>query len=335
MHDLINRTPYQAMLFPALTREGDELCLVIVKGTFTFGAGRAAVEPAGEQVPVMAADVPYGDPATSSAKYEADTSPPKPGTDVVLVGQAHSDKAVTELDVGLSVGPVRQVLRVFGDRVWYQGPLGWTPTAPKPFRSMPLTYERAFGGQDAVVADKAKAEPRNPVGTGFVGAGGKDRIEHLPLPNLEDPANLIGSPSDRPAPVGMGFVGRHWAPRSAFVGTYDEQWREERAPLLPLDFDERFYNGAPEALVARPHLRGGEPVRLLGCSPEARVVDFRLPAVKLQVEAVIRGATRTAAPVLDTVVIEPDERRVALTWRAAVPCTRNYLHVERVTVAAA
>src|SRR4051812_40305446 len=262
MLDLRNQTPFQAQLFPALTKEGDELCLVIVKGTFTFD--RAGVQPAEAQQPLATADVHYGEPATTSAKYEADTSPPKLGTDVVLVGQAHSDRAVTELDVGLSVGPWRKVLRVFGDRVWYQGPLGWTPTAPKPFRSMPLTYERAFGGEDAVRSDKAQKEPRNPVGTGFVGAGGKERIEHLPLPNVEDPANLIGSPGDKPAPVGMGFLGRHWSPRASLVGTYDERWREGRAPLLPLDFDERFYNGAPEGLVARPYLRGGEPVRLLG-----------------------------------------------------------------------
>src|SRR5262249_26571503 len=150
----------------------------------------------------------------TSARYEADSSPPKLGTDVVLVGQAHSDRPVTELDVGLQVGPVRKVLRVFGDRVWYRGPLGWSPTAPRPFRAVPLTYERAFGGEDAAGPDKPQREDRNPVGTGFVGSGGTERIDHLPLPNLEDPANLISSPGDRPAPVGVGYVGRHWAPRS-------------------------------------------------------------------------------------------------------------------------
>ena len=104
MLDLRNRTPFQAQLFPALTREGEELCLVIVKGTFTFD--RSGVQPAGEQQPLAVADVHYGEPATTSAKYEADTSPPKPGTDVVLVGQAHSDRPVAELDVGLGGGPV-------------------------------------------------------------------------------------------------------------------------------------------------------------------------------------------------------------------------------------
>lgn len=333
MLELQNKTAFQAQLFPALTKHAEELLLVIVKGTFTFERG--AVRPADEQVPVTAADVHYGEPAKSSVKYEADTCPPKLGTDVVLVGQAHSARPATALDVGLSVGPLRKLLRVTGDRLWYQGPMGWRMTPPNPFRSMPLTYELAFGGADTVHPNPAKHdfERRNPIGTGFVGSGGKERTEHLRVPNVEDPAALIQSPSDRPAPAGVGWIGRHWLPRSTFGGTYDARWREERAPLLPLDFDESFYSGASAGLVARPYLRGGEPVRLLNCSPDGETVDFKLPAVGLQVEAVIRGNTSTAVPLLDTVLIEPDEHRVALTWRAAIPCTRNFLNVERVTVA--
>jgi hypothetical protein len=263
MLDLRNQTPFRAQLFPALTKHGEELLLVVVKGTFTVERGET--RPAEEQVPLVISDVHHGEPGASSAKYEADNCPPKPGTDVVLVGQAHSRKAVTALDVGLAVGPLRKTLRVTGDRVWYQG-VGWRMTDPKPFRAMPLTYERAFGGD---------REPRNPVGTGCIGSKGQERPEHVPLPNVEDPANLIQSPGDRPAPAGVGWVGRNWAPRAALVGTYDERWREERAPLLPPDFDERFYNGASAGLVARPHLRGGERVRLLNCSPEGEVVDFQ------------------------------------------------------------
>jgi hypothetical protein len=35
---------------------------------------------------------------------------------------------------------------------------------------------------------------------------------------------------------------------------------------------------------------------------------------------------------LETVLLEPDENRVALTWRAALPCDRKVLKVEKVTV---
>jgi hypothetical protein len=36
--------------------------------------------------------------------------------------------------------------------------------------------------------------------------------------------------------------------------------------------------------------------------------------------------------VLDTVVIEPDEGRVMLTWHSTVPCPREFVYVDCVIV---
>ena len=47
----------------------------------------------------------------------------------------------------------------------------------------------------------------------------------------------------------FGPVGRHWEPRVRYAGTYDDRWTEDRMPLLPKDFDDRFHNAAPPGLV--------------------------------------------------------------------------------------
>src|SRR5262245_21222552 len=99
----------------------------------------------------------------------------------------------------------------------------------------------------------------------------------MALPILEDPRALIKTPRDTPAPTGFGFLGRAWQPRLAFAGTWDERWRQDRCPLLPLDFDERYHNGAPADQIATPHLAGGEPVAVTGASPRGEL-RFDLPS---------------------------------------------------------
>ena len=63
----------------------------------------------------------------------------------------------TQTDVTVSIAERRKTVRVFGDRVWRGG----SPTAPAAFQSMPLVWERAFGGLHRT-EDKVFAEERNP-----------------------------------------------------------------------------------------------------------------------------------------------------------------------------
>ena len=53
-----------------------------------------------------------------------------------------------------------------------------------------------------------------------------------------------------------------------------------------------------------------------------------------EVSASIRRVAASYPAVLDTVVIEPDERRVVLTWRATVSCPRAFLYIDWVSIAA-
>lgn len=325
MLDLQNSTSFEAALVPGLDKDGRDTLTVAVKGTFAIDR-RGGTSPAEAQLPLQRGDAHHGEPGVSSVRVEDESSPMKRGTDVVLVGSAWAG-GKSSVDVTFRVGRLQRVARVFGDRAWYRTPTGVAISDPVAFTRMPLVWERAFGGKDA--AAEGAFDARNPIGVGYTTATESDRIDGVRLPNVEDPEAPIASPTDRPAPVGFGFVGRHWTPRAALAGTYDDAWKRDRAPLLPLDFDDRFFNGG--ALVSREHLKGGEPVHVIGAN-ETGDLRFDLPAATPDVAMSIRGVARDLTPRIDTVVVFADDRRVTLIWRATEPCPRELVRVDWVRV---
>jgi hypothetical protein len=326
---LKNRTAFKGALNLLADRDGIDTAFTIVKGTFTL---EAQPRIADEQIPVTMASEHYDDPATSSIKRPSDISIEKPGTDVVLIGNAHAlrDSPVRVHDVSLTVGSLHKTVRVFGNRRWEGNGATYVATAPEPFVVMPLVWERAFGGKDRTESGERR-ETRNPVGTGFRTGSGLDLVDGLALPNLEDPADLITSWKHTPAPAGFGPIGPHWEPRRSYAGTYDEQWQTTRAPYLPADFDPRFLLVAPPGLASSAGLRGGEPVDLRGVTPEG-IVQFQLPAPRLRVQFYIDGKPNERPARLDTVILEPTERRFSMVWRASMPCDKKALRLSHVAV---
>jgi hypothetical protein len=317
---LENNTPFAAERTLACDRNGADLWLVAVKGTFLI-AGDRSLELAQEQQEVLLAPVHRGDPAVTSLLYEADLDYTKPGTDIILHGHAHAPagRVARQIDVAMRIGSMSKTLRVFGDRVWDKGVASPALSEPKPFQKMPITFERAFGGAD-LQSEDARArgwEPRNPVGQGFAAKG--SHIIGRPAANVEDPGALISSWQDRPAPAGFGPIARHWSPRVALAGTYDEQWQKKRLPLLPEDFNERFFQCAPADQQSPVYLAGGEPVELINLSP-AGPLRFNVPRVELEFTTRLGASTIEHGAKLHTVIFEPDVSRVILVWHTALPC---------------
>jgi hypothetical protein len=334
MLDIRNQTPFAATLAPILDKDGREAAVVVIKGTFAIRNGSDTLAPTEEQAPLVLADEYHGEPGQSSLKYESDLHPPKPGTDVSLLGHAYArDPRQGFVDAGLKIGPLSKVLRVFGDRVWFKALGFWVPSEPRPFDRIPLLYERAFGGRNFSHANPKKhsLEARNPVGTGYVVKGADGFREDLPLPNLENPGDLITSAGDKPSPAGFGLIAPHWLPRRDFAGTYDQNWKATRFPFLPADFDPRFFHAASPGLASPAKLSGGEPVRYVHLS-EQPDVSFALPKRRFAIRASIKNKPSEYAAVLDAVVVEPDAGRIILTWKALIPCNRNFLYVERVHI---
>jgi hypothetical protein len=331
--NLINLSPYEAGITIATDKYGHEHVLVVAKGTFTINPNGTCTV-AKEQHPLVYADEFYGEPGLSSVRYETDFALFKHKTDVILNGSAYSPggKQAISVDVSLAVGKIQKTIRVFGDRVWIDTLLGsYKPTDPKPFHSIPLVYERAFGGGDQSHEKEQKHafETSNLVGVGFFKYVDK-RIVGTFLPNLEHPQHLIRHPKDKPPPVGFGFIGRNWRPRVSYAGTYDQVWMDERYPFLPLDFDDRYFQGAPEDQIC-DYLQGGELIRLRNLSPEGRL-EFRLPALNIPMKLFYSSRQEEVSHKLDTVIIEPDLKRCILTWRASARLRGKLSHLHEIWI---
>lgn len=318
MFHIKNATPFIAQIYVSPNPKGVDTLYVIVKETYDLMPTLIISE---NQQPIVARDQYWGEPGQSSLKYAAEIHPEKPGTDVAIVGEACAPggKPVTELTVDISVAGRNRRLKIFGNRRWKKGLLGVESDITRPFLRIPLLYEYAFGGMHTPdeVSGNILMDRRNPVGKGLAGKVAEKEFEGVDLPNIEDPANLIKRPTDRPDPVGVGFIAPYWEPRVSYAGTYDETWRKTRAPYMLENFDARFYHAAHPDLIFTPHLKGGEPVVLTNLSPRGRQA-FNLPANEPKIEAKIAGRFETVKAHLETVLLEPTDERFCLLWRAAL-----------------
>lgn len=307
---LENRTPFAAATHVQADADGQEVLVVMLSASFEAQKG-GGLAPAADQVPVAFADVPLGDPARSSIRYESDIAPVKPAVEIVVNGTAHAPggRPAREVRVGLKAGPIAKVLTVTGDRARAAGGF----SEPRPFRTMPIVWERAFGG----TPPDGQAELRNPVGIGHRGAASADPMVLSEVPNIAYP----GDDPERPAPAGFGAVGRGWQPRLGFAGTYDEAWIDTQWPLPPHDFDPRHHLCAPPDQQA-PGLAPGQTVTLVNLTADGHW-QFRLPRIGAPLRLIFDDRVEATGFAPDTALIEPDLRRVTLKARRAFVTRRN------------
>ena len=318
-----NSTPFAFEALFVTDEAGRPVAVPIVKGTFVLGEDPLL---ASVQDPVRLGGLAYGEPGETSDRMEAQVAFAKPGTDVALVGHAHAPQSgVADMEVDFQLAGLRASARVRGNRHWQRRLLREVPTKPEPFERIPLVWERAFGGWDrhSEDPDHHRGETRNPFGVGF-----RRRLtpfaEGAPLPNIEGIGEEASSYSARVRPAGFGFTGAGWTPRRDFAGTYDESWAENRAPMLPEDFDRRFFQAAAPGLSSAAPLRGDERGVARGATASGEIV-FQLPGVlPPSVLAELQTAeSEDIAMALDTVVVDTDAMSIQLTWRGSLAVPRG------------
>jgi hypothetical protein len=324
--DLDNRTPFACAHPPMNARNGASILRVIVRATYDIRPdGTLSIAP--KQAPVRMEDVYWGEEGKSSLRYETDVSLEKPFVDLLVNGLARpsNGRPATFVDVGLMFdNRMVKHMRVFGDRYWDYGVAGWRLTDPKPFATMPVIYDRAYGGMD-----EAGSEPRNRAGKGYTSKLSTS-FAGTPAPNVEQIDALIRSPKDRPKPAGLGIISRDWQQRSRFAGTYDERWLEDRFPLLPDDFDMRFNQSAPEEQWIRS-VKGGEWVRVVGLTADGGL-GFRLPHGNVNLGLHYRKKSVEGPMQLDSILVDCELRRVELTWRTSADVHGDPFQLETMVV---
>lgn len=327
MLQLTNMTPFAVERAIQYDGAGRQIWVVVTKGTFTIQPD-GTVEPSQAQEPVALMAKFAGKPGASQLLRDAELVAAHPGTDVVLNAVAHAPQGqpVRELRVSVEVGPLAKTLVVTGERRWERGVLGLGASGAEPFVALPMRWEHAFGGSDP---HGRGSEPRNAAGCSFFASA--EAASGGELPRIEAPNARIHHWKDRPAPAGFGAVAPGWSPRRELAGTFDGSWSTERAPLWPVDYDERFHVSAPEGLWASAGLRGGETVTLTNLSVET-VLRFTLPRVFLGFATHVTGSVIQHRPALDRVIIEPELRKVVMVWRASLALGPRASEVVRTVV---
>lgn len=133
-------------------------------------------------------------------------------------------------------------------------------------------------------------------------------------------------PSD---PSGLGVRSNTHPARRILTGTIDEAFIAGTA-ALPADFDEAYWNCAPQQQQI-PYLRGDERFELINlCSANTAgafkdtrgntVLHLTLPEqTTFLLLRLLDGAFMTLRLQVDTVIIEPDSGVITLVWRARWP----------------
>ena len=340
MTQLHNATQLQAGYTTGLMKNGRNCLVIAAKATYDFPAEQQGdVVLSAQQIPLFETDTYAGEPGYSAPISENDYPPLKHQCDVILlnaVAHAPKGKFVDQVETGIQIGNWQKRIRVLGNRRWYRWwKMFYDPTKPEPFKQMPISYANAYGGTvthpDPDKDEGPQAYRPNPVGQGYLAYNDKRHIVDSPLPNTEALDQPVKAHHNQYPPMAFGAVARNWLPRSDRGGTYDDHWKEHQKPLLPDDFDERYYQCAPEdQWVDYP--RGGEKVWLTNLTPEGET-QFTMPQLDVPMQVIFTNGDRhNLNPVIDTLVIDPTNRQFTLTWRARVGLRHNVHEVDLLIV---
>jgi hypothetical protein len=307
---IVNLTSSEVAYVLGMGCDGQWQVTAVVKTRYIWNqSGEVSPVPAS---PITTIDEIAGEGASSGLLRARELAPLKPKLDVLLAGAIAFPNAITEIDVELGVGSrLRKRARVFGDRVWVPGMVAeLVPSQPRPVTRLPIAWERSYGGTDP--DDPTCAEGRNPAGSGV--AKDLKTLHGRPAPNFEHPEKAIGAVIGTPDPIGFGPVAAHWQQRIALAGAYDEAWEKSRRPLPPEAFSPAFFNVAPADQRLDGYL-AGEEVRLHNLTTAVHD-HFNLPASAVPIAFVTSDDFTEEIAVVDTLVIEPEERWFSLLCKA-------------------
>lgn len=236
-------------------------------------------------------------------------------------------------------------------------PSPWRRSWTIPVAAVPLRYSSARGGR-LELRDGERSfvfcNEENPSGTGWLPSIAAIRAQtglswfgawrqrgRLASQNpVVSAAQIWPAGAARPhRPDGAGDVGgwgaiaKPWLPRRRHAGTYDDAWQDGRRPLLPQDFDPRYWNGAHPDLQLSA-LSPDARLRLVGLLPPTVRADrtFQIDLPGLRFAACIREAGKPEQSRelrLDTVLVDVEAREVELLYRISLPLAGGVVALRR------
>jgi hypothetical protein len=269
----------------------------------------------------------YGEPGRSSVRTETDLVPHKKSGEFYLVDAvAVPPEGVPreEWTTSVSLGSLHHEVSVCGPRNWHRnGRHSWKLGPRNSTTHVDLRYEMAFGGSFEVNGSK-QSHRMNPVGRGFAALCKDVELDVCNAHQIDAVTTQSALPVDYAVlkPAGFTPVDRGWSPRAELLGTVNEDWIQNRWPLVPKDFEHSYFACSPEAmrLPEGAFFAGNEQFRLCGIQTNGWK-SFLLPDSEKYVIVVFPREREPFARRLnlDTVVINTGKSTVDLTWRTSIP----------------
>ncbi|MGF1751783.1 DUF2169 family type VI secretion system accessory protein [Vibrio cionasavignyae] len=285
---------------------GDEVWVVVGKRTWKLN-GSIWLETSGEEI----CDDPVyvGEPGFSAMKIDHEFAHYKQNTDVVIYGRARSyaKKPVLYHECRVLLDEhINKTIAVHGERVWIEHSGSITISHSTEFIEQNIDYSCAIGG-----------DIRNRLGSG-IASSNKELIEQR-VPSVFYQNEDWSSTGKSLRVAGFGPIPPFFASRLAYAGTFDKHWQENRRPMLPVDFDRRFYQSAPKDQQCNGYLKGGERLVMSGfCHDETMV--FRIPSEQYVALVTFQDEQQRVDMDIYTVFVDTENRTVSISYTAAFPC---------------
>jgi hypothetical protein len=314
---MINQTPFSVKLHPHTDTAGRHLTLLITKATWRIDTGRLA--PPEQQVAIF--DQPQslrlgefdlddmqraalGKRDQDKATWiDHDLVPPKPNFDLLVAGYVTPPEAHRGLKIKATIqaGSRQAHVEAHAPRFWLKGVPNYTiESSAKHLHRTPMSY--AFA--DFQAGFPLQAEESHP----------------QQLPWLQRSGATCRRKQHDKHPAGFGYWPENATHRQRYTGTYDKVWERDRKPFLPKDFDNRFYNSAHPDLQWPQPLQPGTEIRLIHLA-ETPELTLSMPGLELAAQVTTESGAQLPPATLkpDTLVIEPDQQRMSLIQRTALP----------------
>lgn len=240
------------------TSEGRTFLTVVVKLGFTLQRGVEARLVAATEAPTIhVRDRHHKNQPLGRVTAPSDRAPHRPQVDVTLVGTAHAKAGEITPRMSVRLALTQRGAAAIDKTLLVVGKRASDDAEPEPFASMPVGFDRAYGGSATLA---------NPIGTG-------DDPDDDERPNVIDPR----APR---RPGGYGPLGASWPVRAKQLAGTPRKQVEAIVPDLPAGFEWSYYQHAP----ADQRIDSLDPeatIEIEGFDPDFPSLAFQLPGPRV------------------------------------------------------
>lgn len=310
--DLVNKTRYSSRLAATIVEQDRMMASVVVKAQFSIRDNRLLPHdiqawPIGQSV------------ETEFGTFDEESPFRRQGVDIILLGKAYPRRGSgVRTRVELQLGSLDYQMDVIGDRQWVRSGDRLQASEPLPFESMPLTWDRSYGGKCKVETGDLPFH-QNSLGRGFFVS--EDTAVGGYLPNLEDPENPVKTWEDQPEPVGVAPLSRESSLR--IFNSIDMDLESE--PPRIKHIKPSYYNNANPALILEAAPEPGSTMHVKGVRPDGEELFFQLPTGTFHTYVQLADRSYVFPAHLESIVVLSEESKVLLGFRCCFKYTLNPL----------